>query len=58
MVCANRSAAYTRELDVFRTKLGIEGEHTLYEVASENELRWNVEKFLVDDHDLRAADDR
>jgi hypothetical protein len=58
MVCINRSAVCIRELDVFRSKLGIDGEQTVYEVASENELRWSLEKFLVEDHDLPSGDDR
>ncbi len=56
MVCINRSFAYIRELDVFRSKLGIDGEQATYEVASSNELRWSLEKFLVEDHNLRSDD--
>jgi hypothetical protein len=60
MVCANRSAAYIRELDVFRAKLGIEREKSKYEVASQNELRGNLQKFLIEhaDHSLRPTDGR
>jgi hypothetical protein len=58
MVCANRAVARIRELDAFRTKLGLKPAETLYEVSSENELRWSLEKFLVEDHDLRRDENR
>lgn len=60
MVCANKSAVYIRELDVFRDKVGLEQTTALYEVASQNELYWSLEKFIVEhvDHDLRPRDDR
>jgi hypothetical protein len=60
MVAAIRSVNYIRELDVFSSKLGINRGSSLYEVASENELRWNLNKFLVEhtDHDVRPAVDR
>jgi hypothetical protein len=48
MVAENRTATYIRELDVFGKKVGFERVSFRYEVASENELRWHVEKFLLD----------
>ena len=58
MVAAIRSASYIRELDVFGNKVGIARGASPYEVASENELRWNLNKFLVEhtDHDVRNDD--
>ena len=48
MVAANRSATYIRELDVFSKKIGFNRGLFLYEVASENELRWSLDKFFLD----------
>lgn len=55
MVCANKSAVYVRELDLFRHKVGLEQTSAGYEVASLNELYWSLEKFLIEnlDHDTR-----
>jgi hypothetical protein len=41
-------------LDLFGNKVGIARGASPYEVASENELRWNLNKFLVEhtDHDV------
>jgi hypothetical protein len=56
MVAAIRSATYIRELDLFRDKVGIHRSTSLYEVATESELRISLNKFLVEhsDHDLPA----
>lgn len=60
MVAAIRTATYIRELDLFRDKVGIQRRTSCYEVATESELRDNLNKFLVDhgDHDLPAAEQR
>ena len=60
MVAAIRSVNYIRELDVFSNKLGINRGSSLYAVATENELRWNLNKFLVEhtDHDVRPASEK
>jgi hypothetical protein len=44
MVAADGSATYIRELDVFSQKLGFNRGSSLYEVARERELRWNLNK--------------
>ena len=48
MVALNRSAMYIRELDVFGKKLGFNRGSSLYEVASEHELRCGLDKFVLD----------
>ena len=60
MVAAIRSATYIRELDLFRDKLGIHRSSCFYEVATQSELRWSLNKFLVEhtDHDLPTAERR
>lgn len=60
MVAAIRSATYIRELDLFRDKLGIHRSSSFYEVSTESELRWSLNKFLVEhtDHNLPASTDR
>jgi hypothetical protein len=60
MVAAIRLNNYIRELDLFSSKVGMNRGASLYEVASENELRWNLNKFLVEhtDHDVHPADGR
>lgn len=57
MVAAIRTATYIRELDLFRDKVGIQRSTSFYEVATESELRFNLNKFLVDhsDHDLKET---
>lgn len=57
MVCANRSVSFIRELDVFRNKLGIGQGPGIFEVASENELRWNLKKFFLTSQPAEADDD-
>ncbi len=60
MVAAIRTETYIRELDLFRSKLGINRGSSPYIVATQSELRWNLNKFLVEhnDHDVRPQVER
>ena len=57
MVAAIRTEMYIRELDLFRMKLGSNRGASQYMVASQSELRRNLNKFLVEhtDHDVRPG---
>ncbi len=57
MVAAIRTETYIRELDLFRVKLGSNRGPSVFEVASENELRWNLNKFLVEHNDHNSGTD-